>query len=283
MKTNILLLISFLFSTALLKGEGYIYIPYVEDSCRWSYCQLYQVSMKDYKVDYSTYQLKGDTTINGLTYKKLYYSCSENYIAALREENRKVFIKENQQDECLLYDFNLQEGDYMEKNEMSYLITKIDTVQIGETQRKRFFFDGGYDIWIEGIGSLYHFYALQAFLLGYETESINYQKKGTAIIYQSEAWYFNGNECNTSALHKINPETVYPVFNLNSNQLEIHGLLNGSYLLELYEMGGKQLLSETINKGNSQLNTSNLISGIYIYRLLKNGNIVSSGSIIKYK
>jgi hypothetical protein len=31
--------------------------------------------------------------------------------------------------------------------------------------------------------------------LGYTAEGINYQKKGTTIIYQTGEWYFNENEC----------------------------------------------------------------------------------------
>ncbi|MDR0413433.1 MAG: hypothetical protein LBH61_06520, partial [Dysgonamonadaceae bacterium] len=209
------------------------------------------------------------------------YSCSENYLAALREADKKVFIKENQQDESLLYDFGLEVGDAVEKNELSYTVTKIDTVLIGETQRKRFFFNDHYDVWIEGIGSLHHFHALEGFSLGYEAESINYQKKGEGIVYAADADYFNANECKTDALDAISSETIFPVFNRNSNQLEVYGLSDGVYVLELNETNGTRLFSGSIDKRDNRLNTSSLFPGVYIYRLLKKGHVVSSGSIIK--
>jgi len=193
MKTKILIVIFLQLSIPFLQGQDYVYAPFVEDGMLWSYAFIRQVGITDFKADYSIYHLQGDTVIDGLNYKKLFSDCSENYIAALREENKKIFIVKAQEEEKLLYDFNLQEGDWVG---YSHQVTKIDTILIGNTKRKRFVFDSGYETWIEGIGSLEDFYPLRGRLLGYEEQGINYQKKGAELVYKTDKWYFNENDCN---------------------------------------------------------------------------------------
>ena len=200
MKTKIFLLTLLLFSVLFAKGQDYTYIPFVEEDTKWSYAFITWVGY-DLRASYATYQLKGDTIISGLNYKKLYEGCSEDYcIAALREENKKVFIKEFHQDEeRLFYDFNLQEGDNMiGYSGHEWQVISIDTVQIGNTKRKRFDFYG--EIWIEGIGAIEDFYPLRARLLVFADQGINYQKKGSEIVYKTDEWYFNENECTQNAI-----------------------------------------------------------------------------------
>ena len=194
-----LMIAGFSLSISSLRGQNYSYTPFVEEDTRWSYAFIRHADI----VDYFNYQLKGDTMINGWNYKKLFSGCSENYIAALREETKRVFIKPESEDERLLYDFNLHEGDSMRNNGLSYWVSLIDTVEIGNTQRKRFVFNSGdatWDTWIEGIGSLKDFYPLRAVLLGYENQGINYQKIGTELVYRTDERYFNENDCNHDAM-----------------------------------------------------------------------------------
>ncbi|MDR2804259.1 MAG: T9SS type A sorting domain-containing protein [Dysgonamonadaceae bacterium] len=216
MKTKIPAIILFLLlSLPLIKGQNYTYIPYVEEDIdvQWSYVRVTQIGStveQEYITEYSNYLLKGDTIINGVKYKKLLSGCSGEYIAALKEVDKKVFIKEDDKHERLLYDFNLKEGDSMENNGLSYRVTKIDTVRVGDTERKRFNFEN-FDVWTEGIGSLHAFYPLQPYATGYEAEEINYQKKNSEIVYKTDQWYFNENECGFTRIQQPAPSEDYAV------------------------------------------------------------------------
>jgi len=128
MKTKIFILTLLLFSISFIKGQDYEYIPFVEEGKHWSYAAIYMVGYipgggQELKASYSTYQIKGDTTINGLDLKS-----------------------------CM-----------------------VDV-------RK-------------GIGALEEFYPLRPRSLHYEYQGINYQKKGTDLVYKTDKWYFNENDC----------------------------------------------------------------------------------------
>ena len=97
-----------------MKAQVYTYISLVEEGARWSYAAVRRVSLIDLEANYSTYQLKGDTTINGLSYKKILDCCSGDYLATMREDNHRVYIIKGQEIERLFFDFNLQ-GDLLKK------------------------------------------------------------------------------------------------------------------------------------------------------------------------
>ncbi|MDR1526311.1 MAG: hypothetical protein LBS46_01410 [Dysgonamonadaceae bacterium] len=88
--TTILIL---LLSVPFAKGQDYIYVSLVEEGVRWSYARVRQVGTIDLETEYSSYRLKGDTVINDVNYKKLLFGCSENYIAALREDDKKYLSR----------------------------------------------------------------------------------------------------------------------------------------------------------------------------------------------
>jgi len=269
MKTIIIIFTFLYFSLSFLRGQDYAYAPFVEEGTRWSYTSVTQVGITDYDVYYNVYQLKGDTTIAGLIYKKLLYGCSEDYLAALREENKKVFIrKQEDEDEQLLYDFNLQEGDWITYDiYKTYQVTKIDTIQIGETKRKQFFF--GNEIWIEGIGDLLDFYPFQPQLTGSAGQGINYQKKGVDIIYKTDEWYFKENECEFSS---INAPKAGPVSLLYPNPAKdwLYLKINPSEFefAQIKDLAGRICLRSDKNP----INIFSLPEGMYILELKEKNN-----------
>jgi len=278
MKAKIFIIIN-IFYVLTIRAQGYEYVPLVNEEHIWSYAFVRQTSPADYEVDsYSVYQLRGDTVINELNYKKLLYGCSETYIAAVREVDKKVFIKEDQQEDQLLYDFNLQEGDWA-----NYLhqVIKIDTIQIGDTKRKRFVFDAGYETWIEGIGALEDFYPLQARSLGYAGQGINYQKKGTEFVYKTDEWYFNENDCNGpfAAQNLVNQD-----FSLNYNKqkegIDITGVENLSSI-SVFRLDGMGMLS-VVPSNTSFITTKGWEKGIYIIgAVTKDSKIIARKIIIE--
>lgn len=123
-------------------------------------------------------EIMGDTTIGIHTYKKFIYHglatemgimgymgpCTPNYTfsqpyAFLRQENERIYLYDSfDQIDTLLYDFNLQVGDFLPltyNNASSDIqIDNITTIQVGTETRNVFHFNqgNGIDSLIEGIG-----------------------------------------------------------------------------------------------------------------------------------
>jgi len=277
MKTKIFFSILLLLSVSFAKGQEYTYIPFVEEGKIWSYATVYQVGYlpgggPEYRAGYSNYQIKGDTIINGLNYKKLYAGCSDKdyYLGVcLREENKKVhFIIEGRDNGQPFFDFNLQEGDWVG---YLYQVTKIDTIQIGETKRKRFAFGPGnvYETWIEGIGALEDFYPLNGRLLGLYDQGINYQKKGSDLIYKTEKWYFNENDCDYSDIKSLLSFSPLKLLQRKGEvELQPDAGIFVSGWVYVYSIQGKLLYTKPANINSSIIiPTSGFSNGTYIIQL----------------
>ena len=180
--------------------DGYEYVPFVREGVKW----VYSISYYNYDVDYysnpargdniayRTLELKGDTVINGKTYKAMHKYCgksineeNDTIPVYLREEDKKVYgiIPDGKRyDDCpvynywyakffgldswlngeefLLYDFQDPEtywesllNNYDLEDFYSYNHLYTDTIEIGNKLAKRYVGE----IWteyqtIEGIG-----------------------------------------------------------------------------------------------------------------------------------
>ncbi len=126
--------------------------------------------VKDYSWDWISteiFKIQGDTVINSLAYKNLWVTTDSAMndfwlTGFLREESGVVYyLRRFYNEEGVLYDFNLEEGDtatiYSEFcDEMQIVIEETDTVEYFGVPRKRWKLDGwNDDYWIEGIGSNY--------------------------------------------------------------------------------------------------------------------------------
>ena len=148
------------------------YVPFPTENADWNV--FYASTFTGEKMDTTLlqYSLQGDTTINSTVYRKVCRNIGTKAqpiykgIGGIREQNKKIYyyglsyaeqfgVPFNQ--ELLLYDFNKQIGDTVwldywraEKQlRISYIITKIDSVKIGNDYRKRY-----NDRIIEGIGDV---------------------------------------------------------------------------------------------------------------------------------
>lgn len=111
---------------------------------------------KQYQYTYRM-QLKGDTAINEVTYKKLYEGST--YVGALREDGDKVYYRENNCNEVCLYDFSLNVGDsftdaggsgnwtVVSKENKEYFGQERVTLVLNSE-------NGSNTEWVRGIGSL---------------------------------------------------------------------------------------------------------------------------------
>lgn len=133
------------------------------------------------KHDY-IYYLNGDSTVGEYNYKKVYErrlvlydwldsppppppyefcegaDYSDKFRILIRQEGRKMFVRDQMGQDTLLYDFNLEVGDtlpitYNMYPDEDFVVTAIDSMLIGSSFRKIFhinIFTG--DVLIEGIG-----------------------------------------------------------------------------------------------------------------------------------
>lgn len=125
--------------------------------------------------DYTTYttsffKFNEDTIIDGELYQKVFISEDEFqeewffYGTFIREENKKVYLREYFGEEGLIYDFNLQLGDTVVINnpraasEVALVLTEIDSVETTDGYRERWKLTNEEfmipEYWIEGIGSM---------------------------------------------------------------------------------------------------------------------------------
>jgi hypothetical protein len=146
------------------------YVPFPTDNAKWNVVQIGGDIPFAPDTLLLQYSLQGDTTINGIVYRKLCKNIGTvdepfyKGIGGLREQDKKIYVVERDfgflDNEILLYDFNKQVGDTLKINEytINYIVTGIDSIKIGNEFRKRYKIEERYsDIpayIIEGIGNV---------------------------------------------------------------------------------------------------------------------------------
>lgn len=173
-KTFVLIVMQFALIILLsLKAQtqSYEYIPIVKEGLQiWTIDREYG----QYNEQYSYERLaltEEDTIIDGKSYKKL-YSFTERefdietatFVCGIREnENKQVFVASyHNQQEFLLYDFSLTEGDSIlaESNgeyDLYFNVTDVDTIDYNGVERRKItlqFYNYAWVTWIEGIGNI---------------------------------------------------------------------------------------------------------------------------------
>ena len=177
-------------SALTILADSSDYVPVVREGVEWGHKVERIVPMGsgggvghvgDYYIFYRE-QLKGDTVINGKTYKKCYrYRENEldtktaNLISFMREEDKKVYFIVNSEysreanwnvdnrvdpeigEETLVYDMNLKVGDDFKffYGTRSLKVESITDTIIGGTHRKVFNFENSSQKLIEGLGLLF--------------------------------------------------------------------------------------------------------------------------------
>ena len=198
MKKTLLISILALLGMTQAVAQEYEYVPFVREGVKWTYSiQDYHYEM-DYETNpargdnkvYRTLEIKGDTVINGKTYKAMHMCVDDQYSEPkdvvpvyLREENKKVygivpvsiffddaiicltpygFAPDDEilaGEEFLLYDFQdpVTYWENLINDDWFNLQLKQDTVEVGGHYAKRLFDsrqEGDYFQVIEGIGAM---------------------------------------------------------------------------------------------------------------------------------
>jgi hypothetical protein len=158
-------------------AQKYQYVPFPNSGAVWS--EVYYQAREEGEPSKSIYErftISGeDTVISETTYKKLYIFYDSIFnkdnatcIGGIREDSLKRiyyfgdalhFLKPLYANkEILLFDFSLEIGDTIwgDRHTNVYgrlIVEDIDTIQIGNTLRKKFYFNYLWVEWTEGIGS----------------------------------------------------------------------------------------------------------------------------------
>lgn len=109
-----------------------------------------------------TYSVAGDTVFGSHTYQIIQGGGGGDFV---RQDSGRVYYLNYQQQEQLLYDFNLNEGDTVDLYmgwifPTSLRVSSVDTVNWGRARKRIFLSCNGClsyhdEIWVEGIGNIY--------------------------------------------------------------------------------------------------------------------------------
>ena len=148
------------------------FFSFCKEGKKWNYIQL-DVSADPIEQPYS-YEVRGDTVVSEMSYKKVYYHKNGVELLAfmIREEGKKVFKLYPDKEESLFFDFERDDvgqvhswtswdGLYI----TNWMISVIDTVVVNNNYFRRYcchqeyfdnehesVLDGQIDYWVEGIG-----------------------------------------------------------------------------------------------------------------------------------
>ncbi len=241
--------------------------------------------------------IQGDTLLNTLTYKKL-FSGNYFYQGCVRESENKyyaelIYYKPQQLGEVLIYDFSGSVGDTIKSNvtegllSRSPVITEIDTIELENNEkRKLFYLNGGEDIWIENIGSIFGFlYPAFDYITSYTVTHLVCFKQNEVVYYTNDTLCLN--DCcslPTNVQLKQNGKInvgCYPNPTLGKVKITLP-TSNDNKVLILTDITGKEKWKKTHFSDNIyELDLSYFDNGIYTLTI-KGKNFVTSQKIIKY-
>lgn len=278
-------------------SSGNTYKPFIMDgTCEWFTVEWYD--------NYYKHTISAeDTTIQGKTYKKVFYQeCKQTdreYVGAIREEDKCIYYlaaKNESKTEMLLYDFNMKVGDCISyySGEVNLKLARIDNVQIeGETRRRYYFYDMDhdpdeiypFDSWIEGVGSeqeLMRPFAPLATCQGCHLR-VQCVHQGDKVIYLENV----DSPCSCEKGQSVQDDNADKEYQILKNSIE-NNLLSIELkdakfdMMQIYSWDGKMLMTKDISVNNGTLNVPlvKLQAGNYILILSREDGSMESARII---
>jgi hypothetical protein len=235
-----------------------------------------------YYINTEIFKTEGDTIINDMTYKKLWFSFNDSAMinkdlrGFLREESGIVYYRDYYSTEDkVLYNFNLETGDtaYIFNyycGEQMVVITGMDMVDYYGTPRKRWALEGwSGEFWIEGIGStngllysmLYECTAdiYKELICCHENDTLIYMKEYEDECYQTNVGIDEGID-GVNVIIKPNPVRQGQSFVVQCDKVidEVEILNSAGILVEYLSLNAQQTF--TISSGQ-------LMPGLYLIRI----------------
>lgn len=289
--------ILFLLGAFMVNAQTNVYHPFPEANAQWNFNAFTQMGAchKMYSI-----VLNSDTIINSNTYHPLLthgssdlgstFLCNfilPSYLGAIRNDsaNKKVFIvPPQQQNEFILYDFNLQIGDsvkgYLAQFSPDNVIYEKDSVLVNGSYRNRLKVDSCYNIsFIEGVGSTY---GLMEVLPACITDAAYFLlecfKENNVVHYPENVFSCNLIDGVSSEDAKNEPIQILPNpsnagFNIKSNGLAVTEMM-------LYDSKGSIIRNEQLNNFKSY-QIQDLKTGFYYLQIKDQSGRVHHYKLIK--
>lgn len=291
MKTKILfsLLVIFVANTTFSQE----YFPLVKENAVWNITNV-NFAIDPWDSDsYNTnsYRIFGDTTINTIIYKKLWFvncfdetfnEANSNYFAAIREDDKKVYFFKDDE-EYIIYDFSLEVGEtflyysFFSNQVVELQVESIETILVnGENRNKINFiindeFSGWVKSWVEGIGSQAGLFDY-AFYHGNFDVYLNCYKENEAIIYSE-----SGDNCCLGLTDietpLINVESLNIFPNPATKVLNIVG--SGITEIQIIDINGNIIYKQKLNKENTQIDIQQFTKGFYLLRVFIDQRVIT--------
>ena len=320
MKTKII--ISIICTCSLFYVQAQNYQELLKEGNKWNVLQeLLTTCCSGFATTFS-FTLSGDTLIENVSYKKLMCEIFEAnwrneivsrivYAVALREnvENQKVYVKYPNDEEQILYSFNLQIGDTISIHEHTdwlfgterivkyvkniedynfneYIGKKISVSDTTYNITRGFKYETFTDVWYEGIGSLKTL--IPFYYNGSDTFEYEYSAQNNGmellcfwnyddLIYRHEY----REECvsaYTVGLEDISNNRKIVIYqNFDKGELIIDSDLDIS-IIQVYNLMGNKI-AETTQKN---VNITNFSNGIYLIKVHLSDNTIYTEKWIKY-
>jgi len=265
-----------------------------------------------FSVSWMKFWFEGDTIIENLKYKKVYWQWNDSiadfskaqYFAAIREDTiaeKVYFVPANldnpQQgtDEYLLYDFAVDVGetinfytfwpDIWYLREETHVVESIDSILIDNQYRKKINFIGKLyympEAWIEGIGSTHGLFFAGEFdcedtWLGF-TELICIHFQGI-VIYQLYDYCYIAQSQGTINKSKSNSLKIYPTITDDFLYFETEEYM--PYLdYKIINLQGQTVVDGKLT--SEIINVSTLSKGFYLLLILDNNKNIYRQKFVK--
>lgn len=272
-----------------------VYFPLVEEGKVWStYHQIGIFPSGDRFSDFNKFE--GDTVIGCMIYKKVWKTTDTNLVAwvpdgQIRETDFRVYYMSPGSDiEYLMYNFMVNTGDtiYLHGSaDIPYILDSIGmaTLLNGE-HRPIYYYSSPYDprieSWIEGVGS--SFGIVNAGSLGFvggESKMMCFTENGILKYHDP---YFESCYILTAINNPERDEfTLFPNPTSGVFTIQFRDQQTVPLVMEFRDLTGKAVKTVNLQPGVNPVTIQAPSSGgMYFFRLLNAGTIMSSGKILVY-
>lgn len=247
--------------------------------------------------NYESYYIKfsGDTIVNGIEYK-IAWKCQDSLQinweieTFIREDSTKkvYFINPRTNEEELIYDFGLEEGDTIWSNTGQFYarVESVSYIHLDnfDDSLKKIVVESEYYAWIEGIGSM------NGILQGLNIIHLVGAYFDLTCYFENDTLKFQNPEFSTcfpkgfnDTIYEYNGESIQitPFISGNNLILELQEIPSSNSALQIFNCLGSLVYEEQfMNDNRLEIPTQEFQKGIYIYRLEIDKSIFSGKVVI---